>query len=86
MLPWLLALAPEVSRRPPPAPVGGGPLFGLLGVLIIVIWLVWFLFRRKRTDAGPRKSMGSGVGNALFDLGAIVDPTRPDAAVIMKLA
>ncbi|MBC8073271.1 MAG: hypothetical protein IAG13_33420 [Deltaproteobacteria bacterium] len=78
----------ELSRQTTGSP---GNAFGwiALGIGLLSIVLVVAARRRARRSGRPHGmgSMpgGTAVGNALFDLGAILQPDRPDAAVIRRL-
>ena len=84
-----LQQAPELTRRPPPQPYGGGVLWLVLLVGILVVWLIVAARRRAgrldRPDGLQRLPGGGALGNALMDLGSLLQPDRPDAAVIQKL-
>ena len=85
----MLLIAPEVTRTPPPAPDAVGPLIGGLAILITVLSLVWIGFRKLRRygpkDGVRSSSGGAAIGNALFEMGSVLQPDRPNVEVIVKL-
>lgn len=88
MFALILAWAPAVENRPPPAPDAVGPLMAGLAIAIIVVSLVWFGIRRMQgrgTEAARRSTGGAAVGNALFELGSILQPDRPNVETIVRL-
>jgi hypothetical protein len=91
---WVRAMEPlhrqpEATQQQPLEP-GEGPL-GWLVLLIAVFTVAIIVAARRKTrrtgeEQGLRSMPGGGaVGNALFDLGSVLQPDRPDAAVIQML-
>lgn len=72
--------------QPPPGYAPIAPLAALF--LVACVWLVYASRRARRRGApGGIRSMpgGSGVGNALLDFSAVLQPDRPVAELIQRL-
>jgi hypothetical protein len=88
VLAWIDPHGSELSRQSVPS---SGNAFGwiALGLGLMSVVLVIVARRRARRTGRPHGMTslrgGTAVGNALFDLGAILQPDRPDAAVIRRL-
>jgi len=61
-------------------------------VILVVLLTTWLIVAARRRAGrldrpeGSRSIRGSGaIGNALHDLASVLQPDRPDAAVIQKL-
>jgi hypothetical protein len=88
-----LAWAPDVVQKQQPDDIGPlAPLLIGFVIVMIVVPLIWYAryeLRRRRTGPGPdsprRSTGGTAMGNALFELGGILDPTRPQIETIARL-
>lgn len=83
---WLLALAPELTKTPPPSggfqlPWIGGLAFGIL--IAALIGTAWQRTRRKKWGSLANRPSASA-GNALVELNAILLPNRPTVEMVMK--
>lgn len=83
-----MLVEPEVGR---PTIDGGSSAFGWIALVVglFAIALVVQARRRARRTGRPQGIRtlpgGGAVGNVLFDLGSILQPDRPDAAVIRSI-
>ncbi|HWB79202.1 MAG TPA: hypothetical protein VG755_29780 [Nannocystaceae bacterium] len=81
-------LDPEIIR---PLPDHSGAVFGWIALFIglLAATLIVVARRRARRRGQPvgirTLPGGTAVGNALLDLGSLLQPDRPDAAVIRRL-
>ena len=82
----LAPTTPEVSLELPPPPDPLGPvasIVGALGLLLIVTVLLRRLLRGRR-GASTVFAFSVGVGNALMEVGAMLQPDRPKVVVVAK--
>ncbi|MCR9159955.1 MAG: hypothetical protein ACE37F_32430 [Nannocystaceae bacterium] len=82
----LAPTTPEVSVNLPPPPDPLGPIasvIGVLGLLLIASVLLRRLLRGRR-GAATVLSLSVGVGNALMEVGAMLQPDRPKVVVVCK--
>lgn len=83
---WLEPIAPtapEISVKlpPPPDPLGPiGSVVGGLALLLIIAVLLRRLFRGRR-GAETFFAFSVGLGNALMEVGAMLQPDRPKVTV-----
>ena len=81
-------LDPEIIR---PLPDQSGAVFGWIALVIGMFAAALVVVARRRARRRGRPvgirtlPGGTAVGNALFDLGSLLQPDRPDAAVIRRL-
>jgi hypothetical protein len=83
----LVLLAPEVSNQPP-APGAVAPLIFGIAIVLTLVPLVMIGLRRIRgrgSEVSRRSSAGAAVGNALFELGSMLQPDRPNVETIVRL-
>ncbi len=89
MFALVIALAPAVEKQPPPNPPDAlGPLFGGLAIAVLVVSIVWIGVRRIRgrgTESARKSAGGAAIGNALFELGSILQPDRPNVETIVRI-
>lgn len=81
---------PEIGGPPPPPQPSVAPVaFLALGILIFAMIVIVRARLKRRAHEAPTgfRSLpgGAGVGNALLDLEAMLQPDRPTAEVIMML-
>ncbi len=83
---WLEPIAPtapEISVNLPPPPDPLGPLVSVVGglaVLLVVTVVLRRLFRGSR-GAETLFAFSVGLGNALMEIGAMLQPDRPKVTV-----
>lgn len=81
-------LDPEIVR---PLPDQTGAVFGWIALFIGMFAAALVVVARRRARRRGRPvgirtlPGGAAVGNALFDLGSLLQPDRPDAAVIRRI-
>lgn len=83
---WLVPIAPtspEISLDLPPPPDPLGPLAPILGVLAVLLIVTVILRRllRGRRGADTVFAFSVGLGNALMEVGAMLQPDRPKVTV-----
>ncbi len=83
---WLEPIAPtapEVSVKLPPPPDPLGPLGGVVGGLAVLLILTVVLRRLLLGRRGHAAvfAFSLGVGNALMEVGAMLQPDRPQVTV-----
>ena len=82
---WLVPIAPtapEVSNNFPPPPDPLGALASLVGVLAVLFIVAVVLRRLLRGRAAETAFVFSvGLGNALMEVGAMLQPDRPKVTV-----
>ncbi|MGH1347964.1 MAG: hypothetical protein ACRBN8_40795 [Nannocystales bacterium] len=83
---WLEPLAPtapEVSLKFPPPPDPLGPLASMVAILAVLLVAVAILRRllRGRRGAETLFAFSVGLGNALMEVGAMLQPDRPKVTV-----
>jgi hypothetical protein len=88
----LIAWAPDVVQKQQPDDIGPlAPLLIGLVIVMTVLPLIWYTQHqlRKRNPHDPesprRSTGGTAMGNALFELGGFLDPTRPQVETIVRL-
>jgi hypothetical protein len=81
-------LDPQIVR---PLPDPGGAVFGWIALVVGLFAAALVVVARRRARRRGRPvgirtlPGGTAVGNALFDLGSLLQPDRPDAAVIRRI-
>lgn len=83
---WLFAIAPELTKTPPPT--GGFQLPWLSGLALgifvsVLIGMAWRNTRKKKWGRLANRP-STGAGNALVELNAILLPDRPTVEMVMK--
>lgn len=83
---WLVPIAPtppEVSINLPPPPEPLGPLASVVGALAVLLIVTVILRRllRGRRGAETVFAFSVGLGNALMEVGAMLQPDRPKITV-----
>lgn len=89
LIAWLGRLAPatpEVTLDLPPPPDPLGPVASIIGALglLLIVTVVLRRVLRGRKGAATMFAFSVGVGNALMELGALLQPDRPKVMVVAK--
>ncbi|MEM6992818.1 MAG: hypothetical protein AAF721_20050 [Myxococcota bacterium] len=81
----ILAVPPEVTIRTDPPPEPGG-IFSLIALLCVVLIVTVVLRRALRGKRGANGlfAFSVGVGNALMEMGAMLQPDRANVESIQK--
>lgn len=86
---WLAAVPDPVVTGPPPPPPPGAPLgIAIPIVALTLLAITWWIAKRLTRPGSLRMArigvFGAAIGNALMDLGAILQPDRPSAVEIQR--